>query len=222
MKTRIFKFGNLMKLLAFFVLMSFAACTVVTFDEPQPVDIDNLAKLPKRIQGQYISLADSSTLCVSDKMIRRIYDFEYRILARDLDSNYKFVGDTIININTDEKEMAKKVGDTLVVRIHSVDTLFELNYDNVVRKYKGYYFINTRCGKGSWEVKKIELLKGRLQISSISTKQDVENLKAIAESTQDTVAPYQFSVTKKQFKEFIRNGGFSDNEIFVKQKKNSL
>jgi len=222
MKTRIYKFGKLIKLLVFFVLMSFAACTVVTFDEPQPVGIDNLAKLPKRIQGQYISLADSSTLCVSDKMIRRIYDFEYRILAGELDSNYKFAGDTIININTDEKEMAKKVGDTLFIHIHSVDTLFELNYDNVARKYKGYYFINTRLGKESWEVKKIELLKGRLQISSISTKQDVENLKAITESTQDTVAPYQFSVTKRQFKEFIRNGGFSDNEIFIKQKKNSL
>ena len=222
MKTKILKFENSIKLLTFFVLMSFVACTVVTFDEPQPEGVANLAKLPKRIQGQYISLADSSTLYVSDKMIRRVYDFEYRILAGELDSNYKFTGDTIININTNEKETAKKIGDTLFIRIHSVDTLFELNYDNVARKYKGYYFINTRHDEESWEVKKIELLKGRLQISSVSTKQDVENLKAITESTQDTLAPYQFSVTKKQFKEFIRNGGFSDNEIFVKQKKNSL
>jgi hypothetical protein len=79
-----------------------------------------------------------------------------------------------------------------------------MDYDNVVRKFKGYYFLNKRYDKECWEVKKIELSKGQLVVSSISTKQDIENLKTITESMQDTVAPYKFATTKKQFKEFIK------------------
>ena len=39
-----------------------------------------------------------------------------------------------------------------------------------------------------------------LQISIISTKQDIENLMTITESTQDSAALYKFTTTKKQFK----------------------
>ena len=41
----------------------------------------------------------------------------------------------------------------------------------------------------------------------------------ITESTQDTAALYKFATTKKQFKEFLKNDGFSDSEKFVRQKK---
>jgi hypothetical protein len=64
----------------------------------------------------------------------------------------------------------------------------------------------------------MELSKGKLMISSISDKNDKESLKTITESSEDTVAPYNFTVSKKQFKEFIKNNGFSDSESFVKLK----
>jgi len=117
----------------------------------------------------------------------------------------------------------------LVTHIGYIDTLFQIDYDNVVRKFKGFYFLNKRQGfyflskrldKESWEVKKIELSKGQLVVSSISSKEDIENLKAITESSQDTVAPYNFAATKKQFKEFVKSKGFTDSEKFIRQKKN--
>ena len=61
-----------------------------------------------------------------------------------------------------------------------------------------------------------------LQIRIISTKQDIENLMTITESTQDSAALYKFTTTKKQFKKFLKNDGFSDIEKFVRQKKGSL
>jgi hypothetical protein len=97
-----------------------------------------------------------------------------------------------------------------------------LDYDNVVRRFKGYYFLNKRYDKTSWVVKKIQLTKGQLTLSSISTKLDIENLKEITETSADTIPPYKFSATKKQFKQFIKSDGFSDNETFVRQKKNGL
>ena len=213
-----------LKLIPTFIILTtlFACKPPVTFNEPQPTDTDNLSKFPKRLQGQYLSLADNSTLSISDKLIQRTYDYDYKVHPNQLDSTSQLSGDTIIDLKTNEKTVIKRHGDSLVTHIHYIDTLFQMDYDNVVRKFKGYYFLNTRYDKTSWEVKKIQLVKGQLLISSISTKKDIESLKEITETATDTIPPYKFTATKKQFKKFIKNDGFSDSETFVRQKKNGL
>jgi hypothetical protein len=200
----------------------FACEPPVTFNEPQPTDTDNLSKFPKRLQGQYLSLADNSTLSISDKLIQRIYDYDYKVHSNQLDSASRLSGDTIIDLTTNEKTLIKREGDSLITHVHYIDTLFQMDYDNVVRKFKGYYFLNNRYDKTSWEVKKVQLSKGQLVISSISTQLDIDNLEEITETPTDTVPPYKFTATKKQFRKFIKNDGFSDSEIFVRQKKNWL
>lgn len=209
-----------LKLISTFIILTslFACEPPATFNEPQPTDIDNLSKFPKRLQGQYLSLADSSTLSISDKLIQRFYDFDYKIHPSQLDSTSRLSGDTIIDLKTNEKHLIKRVGDSLITHVHYIDTLFQMDYDNVVRKFKGYYFLNTRYDKTSWEVKKIQLAKGQIVISSISSKLDIENLKEITETPLDTIPPYKFTATKKQFKKFIKNDGFSDSETFVRHK----
>jgi hypothetical protein len=205
------------------ILTSMFACEPpVTFNEPQPTDTDNLSKFPKRLQGQYLSLADNSTLSISDKLIQRIYDYDYKVHSNQLDSASRLSGDTIIDLTTNEKTLIKREGDSLITHVHYIDTLFQMDYDNVVRKFKGYYFLNNRYDKTSWEVKKVQLSKGQLVISSISTQLDIDNLEEITETPTDTVPPYKFTATKKQFRKFIKNDGFSDSEIFVRQKKNWL
>ena len=213
-----------LKLLSTFIILTslFACEPPVTFDEPQPTETDNLSKFPKRIQGQYLSLVDNSTLSIGDKLIQRIYDYDYKVHPNQLDSTSRISGDTIIDLNTNERTLIMRDGDSLITHIHYVDTLFQLNYDNVVRKFKGYYFLNTRYDKESWVVKKIQLTRGRLVFSSISTKLDLENLKEITETPQDTVPPYKFTATKRQFRKFVKNDGFSDSETFIRQKKNAL
>jgi len=200
------------------ILSSLLACEPpVTFDDPQPTGIDNLSKFPKRLQGQYFNFTDNSTLLINDKLVQRIYDYDYKIHPNQLDSTEQLLGDTIINLKTKEKNLIKFDGDSLIAHVHYIDTLFQMDYDNVVKKFKGYYFLNNRYDKSSWEVKKIQLTKGQLILSSISTKLEIDNLKEITETPQDTISPYKFSATKKQFKKFINNGGFSDGETFVRQ-----
>ena len=204
------------------ILTSLVACAhPVTFNEPQPTGTDNLAEFPNRLQGQYLCSADSSALIIDAKTIQRIYGFDYKIHPSQIDSNSRLSGDTILNLTTNTREIVKRAGDSLVTHINYIDTLFQIDYDNVVRKFKGFYFLNKRLDKDSWEVKKIELSKGQLIVSSISSKEDIENLKAITESTQDTIAPYNFAATKKQFKEFVKSKGFTDSEKFIRQKKNA-
>jgi hypothetical protein len=205
-------------IIIFIAIVTLTACgPIATFNEPQPPGTACLSTFPKRIQGQYLSQENNSILKITDILICRIFDFDQKVNINQLDSSTILSGDTLIDINTKEKTIIKIVGDTLVNHIHSIDTLFQLESKNILKKFKGYYFINTFYGKNSWGVKKIKLTKGQLTISSISAKQDIEQLKEITENSQDTVS-YKFSPTKKQFKKFIKNGGFNDTEVFLRQK----
>jgi Holliday junction resolvase len=202
------------------IFSSLCACEPpVTFSEPQPTDIENVSIFPNRLIGDYLSLSDSSILNVNKKIIQRIYDFDYIVHSNQLDSTVKLIGDTLVNINTNEKKIVKQNGDSLVIHVHNIDTLFQINYDNVVRKFKGYYFLNTRYNKTNWTVEKMKLSKGQLVISTISTQLDIENLKEITGISKDTVIQYKFTASKKQFKEFIKNDGFSDSEKFIRLKE---
>jgi hypothetical protein len=122
-----------------------------------------------------------------------------------------------MNLKTGEKTFVKKDGDSLVIHIHSESTIFQIGPVTALRKFKGYYFLNTQYGKG-WEVQKMQLVKGQLTISSISSTKELDDLNQLVEKPQDTVPPYEFTLSKRQFKEFIKNEGFSEGETFVRQK----
>ncbi len=202
---------------AVMLMTAFYGCEpVVTFNEPQPAGVTNLSSFPGRLQGHYVSLADSSTLTINDKLIRRIYDVHYKTSLNQLDSNERLNGDTLIDIRTNEKTIVVLDGDSIINHNEYSDTLIMLDDDNVVRKWKGYYFISTRYEGESWEVRKIEQTKGELIISSITARSDIDNLQELTESVQDTVPPYTFSVTKQQFSKFVQRNGFSDHEVFVR------
>lgn len=200
------------------VLWAVACEPPVTFNEPQPAETSDLLKFPKKLQGNYLSTKDSSVLTISDKLIQRVYDYDVKIHPSQLDSNSTLNGDTIFYSNTHQKEIIHRMGDSIVVHQHYVDTLFRMDYDNVVRKFKGYYFLNTRFDKENWEVKKVAYSRGKLSVSSIDEKNEIDNLTEITASEKDTVAPYTFKITKKQFKEFIKSDGFIDTEEFIKIK----
>jgi len=210
---------NLRNTYLFILFIFFTACEPqVTFDEPQPDDTDNLKKFPSKLQGEYESLKDNSILLISDQTILRTINFDFKAHIDSLDNNLKISGDTVFDIESDEKTLIIRTGDTISFNFRYVDTLFQINHDNVVRKLKGFYFINHKYDQDRWEVKKIQLAKGQLTISSISSEAEIENLQMITESPQDTVSPYHITTTKKQFKKFVRNEGFQNTETFVRRK----
>lgn len=204
-------------LTSFAMTLLFSCEPPVTFDKPQPTDIDVMAKFPKRLLGQYQSLSDNSVLRLTDNAITRVYDFDFRFHINQLDSSCKMVGDTLINLETNEKGIMKRDGDTLVQHINHIDTLFLISETNVLKKFKGYYFLNLRYDKESWQVKQLGLHRGQLSIGKISTQEDIDKLKEISESALDSL-PYQFQPTKRQFKKFVKANGFSDTETFMKMK----
>lgn len=208
-------------MLAGFILTGLFSCDpLVTFTEPQPEGADNLSKFPKRLQGFYLSLDDSSTLQIDNGLIQRIFDVDQKIHPNQLSSEEKLSGDTLFNQESNEKIPVRIDGDSIIYSIRYFDTIFRIDTENVVRKFKGYYFLNSHYGKNGWEVQKLQFSRGQLVISRITEQSDIDNLKAVVETIQDTVLPYQVKASRKQFKKYVKQNGFSDHETFMRQKKN--
>lgn len=186
-----------------------------TFDAPQPVDVKALGSFPLRIQGNYLSSADSSLLQITANSIIRIYDFDQRIHVSQIDSNQQIIGDTLFDMKTNKGEIIQFEGDSIVIHVRESDTIFALDDRNVLKKFKGYYFVNISTPPDTWQVKKLDFSQGTLTMSSINKKEDIDQLKSLSESTQDTM-PYVFSPTRSQFKDFVRNKGFRDSEKFTR------
>ena len=104
-----------------FILTSLIACkpkSTALFNVPQPVDTKNISKFPKHLQGQFINVADSSLLLISDKIIQRIYDYDSKIHQNELDSTSQLSGNTIIDFETNTRTPIKRDGDSLVFHVH--------------------------------------------------------------------------------------------------------
>jgi len=58
-----------------------------------------------------------------------------------------------------------------------------------------------------------------LTMGNISIEEDVNKLKEITETLEDTIST-QFSLSKRQFKKFVKQEGFSEQETFVRIREN--
>lgn len=185
------------------------------FDKPQPVDVNSINAFPNSVQGNYLSLQDSSIVSITSSMITRSCEYENIVNISQLDSNLQLIRDSLFDIRTGESSQVSIEGDSLIWLEHHFDTLFLIDAMNVLKKYKGYYFLNIFITTDRWEVKKMEFSKKGLTIFKLNRKEDIKQLKALTATEQDTM-PYHFSPTKKQFKQFIKNEGFRNSEVFKK------
>ena len=204
---------------AVFAVLLLAACEPpATFTEPQPTSVDSETEFPKRYRGTYVNDEDISAIMIGPNYIKRKYEVNLNMHKSALDSNYTIEGNVVTNSATGEVGDITYKGDSVVVQFHYLDTLFSMSENHILKKFKGYLFMNLKNPKGGWEVRKMALSRGKLSISEISPL-DLEYLKEFKVDEQDTVAPYLYSPTKKQFKQFVKNNGFRYTETFTKANK---
>ncbi len=210
----------------FALLLSLGACGLdefseppaVVFGEPQPAEVENLPEFPARLQGNYRGLAEGNLLEIRNKCIISTSSFEEKILLSELDSNLRLQADSLYDLRSGEKYQVRMKGDTIIRNFSFPDTVFKLNYDNVLRKFKGHYFLNTRLEGENWDVKKLSPEKGRLLIGTIRSGEDIDALQSITETAADTAFPRKFNLSRKQFREFLGKDGFRQQSIYIREK----
>ena len=100
------------------------------------------------------------------------------------------------------------------------DTLFNFLRGDILRKLNGYHFINREVTPNHWTVKKLDVTKKGLTIGLVTSMEELNSLREITKAKSDSV--YTFKPTKKQWRKFLREKGFQNEERFVKIKEGTF
>jgi hypothetical protein len=145
-----------------------------------------------------------------------MYDIPTKEHRQQIEAAYEWKGDSLINSNTQQTIKTIIQGDSVIIFYPFSDTLFCLSDKNILKQYKGFYFMSLLYKANAWEVRKIDWTRRSLSISDINAEEEIQNLKEKLEVVQDTLSPYQYKASKKQFKALVKTGGFNDQETFVR------
>ncbi len=105
-------------------------------------------------------MANHSVFVIGDTWIEHRYKLEQKLNATQPDSGSQLLNPRLYSLAT-ENNLIKPANDSLLTPIYFIDTIFQMNNDNIVRRFKSYYFLNNRYDHEIWEVNKIEVLKGQ-------------------------------------------------------------
>lgn len=215
---------NLKLVIGLFIFIT--ACEEpVKFAEPQPKDKSNLSSFPNRLLGTYKSVDDDYVLEISDNMIVRKFKANVSLTKTELDSskNLKLNGNILFDSDNNLSFKVSIQNDSITGFAIQSDSIFNITSDNVLRKYNGHYFLNTKVDNGYTVYMLTNEGAGKITISAIE-KDEIANLKAVtaAEEPADSLlSNYQFQISKKEFKKFVNEmHGFRSIEVFQKVKVN--
>ena len=210
-------------LIILLVLTFFIGCgPFIWFKVPQPEGIENLEKFPDEITGKYSSVYDTSTIRIEfDKIIREYREnllmtkIEFREETGDSiseDTSFAFVDNWDITIES--------FGDSVKVFSRKDDELFKISDQQILREYRGYYFLNYKDSNNYWEVKILNLTGDTLEFDHILSNDDIENITSITtvETVQDTTEEFEkhyLKPTKKELKKILKKRSTGDKYVKI-------
>jgi hypothetical protein len=212
-------------IITLFSLIVIVACnndSKVTFTTPQPIGAKDLKEIPKRLQGEFVSEDKSHTLIITSNAITKIFDGDILLTTNELDSEIMIIGDTLTVKSDGSKFKIKKQGDSIIYHQHFEDTLFSLNGINILRKLKGFYFVNIMESSEMWKVSQIGISKGILTISVIDSIENINSLIEVKENNQDTIVNRNISVNRRQFKHIVKENGFGSETKYFKIRSSAI
>lgn len=209
------------KLILFLILIFFVGCgPYIWFKVPQPEGRDNLKSFPENLFGRYTSVYDTSAIRIeSNKIIREYREnllmskIEFREETGDSipeDTSFTFTDKWHIKI--------KSYGDSVKVFSSMDDELFKISDEQLLREYRGYYFLNYQDTNDYWRVKILKLFGDTLEFDNILTTDDIENIRNITtiETVKDTSEEYvrhYLKPTKRELKKILKRRSTGDKYV---------
>jgi len=215
-------------LIAFTTIILLGGCKPkpsVLFLVPQPENEKDQIRFKNKFIGTYLSKSDSSILYITSGMIIREQNMRFGESLKHMDSGYVIKNDSLFGDLFPGGVPIKIENDCFYVHSIFRDTIFNISGNNILRFYKGNYFLNYRYNKDNWEVKTLEFInRHRILISDIKTPEidklkNATEVKSYPENGSDSntaIITYIAKPTKKELKKFMKSGGFSGSEEFVK------
>ena len=195
----------------------------IWFKTPQPKGFDNLNAFPENLMGKYISVKDTNTISIEKNAIIREYreklvmtKWEYKEEVGDAiseDTSFMFTDKLHVRI--------KSAGDSVKIFSSKDEDLFHISNRQVLRKYKGYYFLNFKDTNDYWKVKILRLVGDTLEFDFILTEEDMQKIKGMTrievrtDSIEDA-SKYYLDPSKRELRRILKRR--TQGEKYVKSK----
>ncbi len=178
----------------------------VSFREPQPQNDRNEKRFDSNIRGTYLSLEDSSLLVIDELSVRSY--------GRKKDKPVDKEG-VDINITLDKATFDMSLNN------RSETSVFFLDQDHILKKFKGHYFMNSRRDDGRWNLLIMRKSDGLMTIKNIEmeerTIRQLNSLTVVDEvlDRDGDTEGFILNPTKKEMKSMLKSDIF-ETEVYKK------
>ncbi len=206
-----------------FVLLIFVlGCgPYIWFKVPQPEEGKNLKMFSESVIGKYQSAKDTLIIRIEKDQIIREYrenmimsKVEFREEVGDTiseDTSFAFADNWQITI--------KSYRDSVKVFSKKDEELFKISETQILRQYKGYFFLNKKDTNDYWKVKILKLEGDTLEYDYILTEEDLKKIENITKvetytDTTEESTVYYLKPSKRELRKILRKR--SQGEKYVK------
>lgn len=198
----------------------------LNFEEPQPVESKNEDHFKSKFTGLYLCIEDSSLLTIDKKTIVREWHFEHYTTNAEIDSSddLEIKEGKIYSKEISAFLSMETKGDTVILKGDILDTIFSIEEGQVLRIFKGQYFLNQQQADGFWTVSLLSLDKNILTTKHIQVGEtDIEKIKDVTTveeivNDEGKVVDYSVKPTRKEIKRILRSDIFSESSVYRKIK----
>lgn len=208
-----------------FIFLTSCDDTEVWFETSQPEGKRELSTFPKRLQGKYKSCFQTKVLMIEEDKMKLFTRLQLRSHIDDLKI------DPSENINKKDTNQLKRRleeegwtifinNDTIYGEVTMTQTLFKISDKNVLKKFRGGYFLNEKQMENSWQVSRLELKKDSLFIGKITPSDSLLSFDFISKMEHDSLRSSNYLVksNKKELNKLLKTDHFSRTECFCKIK----
>lgn len=217
-----------------FLIICLVSCVgnyeYVRFETAQPEGVKESKSFNKIVNGEYTNCSNSDDkLIISNELILNSRTFKFKSHRADLDFDStitidRSIDEELIKLFTNEGYKIEISGDTINASQTTVDTVFWISENQVLKKFKGSYFLNFKRDENSWDVSRLNLTKDTLLIGQISPSDTllrfdfVEKTEDFDASDSTTTTVYSINPSKRQFKNLMKLNSFDECECYYKKK----
>ena len=210
-------------LIYFFLAFALLSCgeTGYRFEEPQPASRPNLQQIPKRLTGNYLR-SDSTAQLYIDRT--QIIEWQETSTVLHIDTFHSVFEIDSTKISTSAPDTLKiseggfslnfksVAQDSIWMAFSYYDTLFSISDHNLLKRFKGRYFLNyARASSDTWRVRCLTLKSKTLTFEDIEIPEDITALTEITEikeirTPEGRLKGYQLEPTRKELKQLMKLG----------------
>jgi hypothetical protein len=200
----------------------------LNFEEPQPSGVKDENEFKNKYQGTYMSLGDSSILTVDKDKIIQDWHIVSKLTKAQIDTTegIEIKDGFLYSEDSEEPLPVEFIGDTVLLNLDFDKTIFQVSDDQVLRYFKGRYFLNYKDSDNLWTVKTLTLdNEGVLAVNRIYGGQEeiqkIKEMTIVEEFTDEEgkVVKHKVRPTKNELEEIIKSDLFKEGSRFQRIKK---